>query len=50
VLYALAGSVAAGLASPAAVFALVLLLAGATWAVGASGRRQVAPPTEEGTA
>jgi uncharacterized membrane protein YdjX (TVP38/TMEM64 family) len=50
VLYALAGSVAAGLANPAAVFALVLLLAGATWALGAAGGRQVAPPTEEGTA
>jgi uncharacterized membrane protein YdjX (TVP38/TMEM64 family) len=50
VLYALAGSVATGLGNPAAVFALVLLLAGATWAVGAAGRRQVASPTEEGTA
>jgi uncharacterized membrane protein YdjX (TVP38/TMEM64 family) len=50
VLYALAGSVAAGLGNPAAVFALVLLLAGATWALGAAGGRQVAPPTEEGTA
>jgi uncharacterized membrane protein YdjX (TVP38/TMEM64 family) len=50
VLYALAGSVAAGLANPAAVFALVLLLAGATWALGAAGGRPVAEPTEEGTA
>jgi uncharacterized membrane protein YdjX (TVP38/TMEM64 family) len=50
VLYALAGSIATGLGNPAAVFALVLLLAGATWAVGAAGGRQVASPTEEGTA
>jgi uncharacterized membrane protein YdjX (TVP38/TMEM64 family) len=49
VLYALAGSAAAGLANPVAVFALVLLLAGATWALRAAGGRQVAPPTEEGT-
>jgi uncharacterized membrane protein YdjX (TVP38/TMEM64 family) len=46
VLYALAGSVAAGLGNPVAVFALVLLLAGATWALGAAGGRQVAPPTQ----
>jgi len=49
VLYALAGSAATGLANPVAVFALVLLLAGATWALGVAGGRQVAPPTEEGT-
>jgi uncharacterized membrane protein YdjX (TVP38/TMEM64 family) len=49
VLYALAGSVAAGLGNPVAVFALVLLLAGATWALGAAGGRQVARPTQEGT-
>jgi uncharacterized membrane protein YdjX (TVP38/TMEM64 family) len=48
VLYALAGSVAAGVGDPIAVFALVLLLAGATWAVGAAGGRRVAPPTQAG--
>jgi uncharacterized membrane protein YdjX (TVP38/TMEM64 family) len=46
VLYALTGSVATGLGNPAAVFALVLLLASATWALGAAGRRQVARPTK----
>jgi uncharacterized membrane protein YdjX (TVP38/TMEM64 family) len=45
VLYALAGSVATGLGNPVAVFALVLLLAGATWAGGAAGGRQIAQPT-----
>ncbi len=51
VLYALAGSVAAQLANPAAVFALVLLLAAATWAAGSlAGRRRTARPTRGGTA
>jgi uncharacterized membrane protein YdjX (TVP38/TMEM64 family) len=50
VLYALAGSVATGLANPVAVFALVLLLAGSTWALGAAGGRRVARPTDGGVA
>jgi uncharacterized membrane protein YdjX (TVP38/TMEM64 family) len=50
VLYALAGSVAAGLGNPVAVFTVVLLVAGATWALRVAGGRQVASPTEEGTA
>jgi len=46
VLYALAGSVAAQLANPVAVFALVLLLAAGTWAAGLlAGRRHTPPPT-----
>ncbi len=46
VLYALAGSVTAQVANPAAVFTLVLLLAAATWAVGSlAGRRRAAGST-----
>lgn len=40
VLYGLAGSVAAELARPVAVFVLVLLLAAATWAMGSLGSRR----------
>jgi uncharacterized membrane protein YdjX (TVP38/TMEM64 family) len=46
-MYALAGSVAAELGSPAAVFGLVLLLAAATWWIGTlTARRRTQPPTE----
>jgi uncharacterized membrane protein YdjX (TVP38/TMEM64 family) len=47
-LYALAGSVAAGLANPVAVFALVLLLAGATWGLGTLIERRGARRATEG--
>jgi uncharacterized membrane protein YdjX (TVP38/TMEM64 family) len=51
VLYAaLAGSVAAGLGNPVAVFALVLLLTGATRALGTVRGRRGARRTGEGVA
>jgi uncharacterized membrane protein YdjX (TVP38/TMEM64 family) len=49
-LYALAGSVAAELASPVAVFALVVLLAGATWGLGTMIERRGSRRTTEGVA
>jgi uncharacterized membrane protein YdjX (TVP38/TMEM64 family) len=46
-LYALAGSVAAELGNPVAVFGLVLFLAGAIWWIGTlTARRRTQPPTE----
>jgi uncharacterized membrane protein YdjX (TVP38/TMEM64 family) len=49
-LYGLAGSVAAGFASPVAVFALVLLLAGGTWWLGSLAARRDERTTTEGVA
>lgn len=49
-LYALAGSVAAEFASPAAVFALVLILAGGTWWLTSLAARRGERTTTEGDA
>jgi uncharacterized membrane protein YdjX (TVP38/TMEM64 family) len=49
-LYALAGSVAAEVGSPVAVFGLVLLLAGATWWIGTLAARRGTQRPAEGVA